>query len=108
MAIDHFSRAKKAWPILVKRAQTTCEPFTYKEISNQIGLHHRSARWFLSEVQEFCSENNLPPLQALVVNKKTRLPGDGYYGSEITHKHHQKVLKKVSKEDWVKVKFKRR
>ena len=69
MAIDHFFRAKKAWPLLVKRAQTTCVPFTYKEISNRIGLHHRAARWFLSEIQEFCHENKLAPLQALVVNK---------------------------------------
>ncbi len=107
MAIDHFARAKKAWPLLVERAQTTCVPFTYKEISNQIGLHHRAAQWFLSEIQEFCHEKDLAPLQALVVNKKTRLPGDGYDGSAITPKAHQKALKKVKKEKWDKVKFKR-
>ncbi|CCU71300.1 hypothetical protein [Thalassolituus oleivorans] len=107
MAIDHFFRAKKAWPLLVKRAQTTCVPFTYKEISNRIGLHHRAARWFLSEIQEFCHENKLAPLQALVVNKKTRLPGEGYDGSVITYEAHQKALKKVRKENWSNVKFKR-
>ncbi|EKO3657008.1 MULTISPECIES: hypothetical protein [unclassified Vibrio] len=108
MAIDHFARAKKAWPILINRAQTTCEPFTYKEISNLIGLHHRAARWFLSEIQEFCNENELAPLQALVVNKRTRLPGEGYYGSAITPEAHRKALKKVRKEKWAKVKFNRR
>lgn len=107
MAIDHFARAVKAWPILVKRAQTACEPMTYKEISNEIGYHHRAAKWFLSEIQEFCKKNKLAPLQALVVNKKTRLPGHGYYGSARTHKEHKKALKKVAKEDWSKVRFKK-
>lgn len=110
MAIDHFSRAKKAWPLLVKRAKGNppLSPYTYKEISEKLELHHRAASWFLSEIQEFCRENKLPPLQALVVNKKTRLPGHGYYGSKIDHTSHKKALEEVSKVDWTKIKFQRK
>lgn len=96
----HEGRARKAWPFLVKAAQKSDKPFTYKDIGGKIGVHHRVARFFLGKIQEYCGENGLPPLQALVVNAKTRLPGDGYIGSPRTPKAHNAALEKVRRYRW--------
>ena len=36
------------------------------------------AGWFLGDIHTRCEKNKLPPLNALVVNAKTRSPGDNY------------------------------
>ena len=95
MAINHELRAKKAWPVLVKIAIDRKEPITYGELCATFGLHPRSARWFLSVIQEHCRKKRLPPLQALVVSKRTGLPGSGYVGSRRTKASHKKALQKV-------------
>jgi hypothetical protein len=78
------------------------EPFTYGEISGKIGLHHRSAAYFLGVIQEYCGQNSLPFLNALAVNKGTGLPGKGYTGSPRSYKAHQMELAKVRRKKWPK------
>jgi hypothetical protein len=102
MAIDHEARARRAWPHLVTRADTSLEPFTYGEIAEKIGLHHRSAAYFLGVIQEHCDQNRLPFLNALAVNKGTGLPGKGYTGSARSYKAHQTELAKVRRKKWPK------
>ena len=70
-------RAREAWPHLVTRASVGGEPFTYKELSNEMELHWRAAQWFLDVIYNYCEQRGLPPLAALVVNQETRLPGAG-------------------------------
>jgi hypothetical protein len=89
--VDHKARARDAWPALVKRAEARGKPFTYGELCEPLGLFHRVAQYFLKEIQQHCCENGLPPLHALAVTKKTRLPGHGYGcgkvpANSITHK----------------------
>jgi hypothetical protein len=100
MNIDHISRAKSAWPLLVRRARENGPPYTYGELCAELGLHHRAASWFLGVIQNYCKRHHLPPLQALAVNKKTRLPGGGYVGSPRTQAAHNLALSKVFKEKW--------
>jgi hypothetical protein len=95
MKIDQLERAARAWPILAKQANKKGQPFTYGELCLKLGLHHRAAGWFLGVIQRYCQTEGLPPLQALAVNKSTRLPGSGYVGSTRTHKAHQAALQKV-------------
>jgi hypothetical protein len=95
MAINHGLRAKKAWPILVKLAIDGKDPITYGELCAKLGLHPRSASWFLGVIQAYCHKKPLPPLQALVVNKRSRLPGSGYDGSTRTRAAHKKALERV-------------
>ena len=90
MMIDHISRAKKAWPYLAKKANSGNGVFTYKELCDILGLHHRAAAYFLGVIQEHCKKHGMPPLQALVVNKRTRLPGSVTAQNE--QKHHTKRL----------------
>lgn len=92
MPIDHKVRARKAWPYLVGRAaEKDSKPFSYGELSGLIGLHARSARYFLSEIQDHCrfQERPLPRLQAFAVSKRTKVPGDGYLGSRFRHYDNQ-------------------
>jgi len=88
----HISRARKAWPILVKRvSEKKPTAFTYKELSDLIGVHWRAAGRYLSEIQEYCADQKLPRLQAFAVNGKTKVPGDGYKGARGKTKHAQEM-----------------
>lgn len=95
----HVERAKAAWPILVHRARSANGPMTYGELSAAIGVHHRTARFFLGVIQRHCIENALPKLQALVVNKQTKVPGGGYLG-ERGRKSHQREVAAVTAYAW--------
>jgi len=105
MSIDHFKRAENAWPLLVERVSEKGVPFTYKELCDRMGLHYRAAAWFLGVIQTFCHENDLPPLQAMVVSKKSQLPGHGYNASPIELDKHKEILDKVYLHDWKTVSF---
>jgi hypothetical protein len=100
MAVDHQERASRAWPLLVARARSPEPPFTYGELSGLLGLHHRSAQWFLGVIQSYCKRHRLPSLQALAVNKKTRVPGRGYSGSDRSKTRHAKEVQRVKEANW--------
>lgn len=95
MAHDHEARARRAWPLLVRRAQRKLAPLTYGELCTRLGLHHRAAAWMLALIQDWCSRERLPPLQALVVNSRTRLPGSGARGAGRDERSHQRALERV-------------
>lgn len=67
--INHYERAAKAWPILMN-ASSNKKLITYKDLSDLIGVHHRTARYYLEIIQNYCLEMNLPPLTILAVNQK--------------------------------------
>ena len=95
MAHDHEARARRAWPILVALARKRAEPITYGEICARLGLHHRAAAWLLGVIQARCARERLPPLHALVVNSRTRLPGAGSVGAGHTPAAHRRALERV-------------
>jgi putative restriction endonuclease len=81
MPINHRARATRSYPYLRRRANSGREPFTYGELAAKLGIHPRALRYTLGVIQRFCRNEGLPPLQSLVVNKKTRLPGSGFKGA---------------------------
>lgn len=97
--IDHVARARQAWKILRKRARKG-NLITYGELSGRMGLHPRSARWFLGVIQEECRQQRLPPLQAIAVNKATGVPGIGYDATERQGKKYRKAVKQVHSRNW--------
>ncbi len=99
--IDHEKRARKAWKYLVKLAQSG-ETTTYGEVAGRQGLHHRSAQWFLGVIQRECRQRGLPPLQALVVNKRTGRPGGGYVASARSGRGYRKAVRAVQAYKWSK------
>lgn len=55
----------------------------YGPLCNRAGVPHltRSVGQFLREVADWCSKNGWPPINALAVNRETRMPGEGYDGA---------------------------
>ena len=86
MPISGNSKSQKAartiLPILVRQAMAR-QKITYGTLGEEIGVHHRALRYALDcigntvlELGKWWSEE-IPPIQALVVNKETGLPGTG-------------------------------
>lgn len=67
--VNQIERAYHAWPILVDKAAKK-KTITYGALASQIGLsHHRPLRYVLGILQDYCLEENLPPLTILVVDQ---------------------------------------
>jgi hypothetical protein len=94
----HRQRARRAWPKLVDAARRG-ETVSYKDLSASIDLHWRSASWFLGVIQRYCAKTGLPRLQAMAVNKQTRVPGKGYAGQR-GRRAHQREVDRVSAKRW--------
>jgi hypothetical protein len=69
-------RAADVWSVLARSAEQS-QTITYKELSNEISVHVRPLRYALVLVQQYCLDNDLPHLTALVVNSSSGLPGAG-------------------------------
>jgi hypothetical protein len=96
--IDQRARAERVWPILVDTSRLRMT-ITYGDLSSKVGLHHRAARHFLAFIQEQMRVRKLPPIQALVVNQRTREPGAGLAVAH-TGKAWQRQLAKVYAHRW--------
>jgi len=73
------AKALKAWQILLTYARSG-RPITYGQLADHIGLGETAntvTHNAVVYVMAYCSENDLPPLNAIVCNRDTGLPGDG-------------------------------
>ena len=100
--VDQFERAERAWTILVGCAGNR-RSTTYGQLAARMGVHPRVCRFFLGLIQDHCSKYSLPPLQSLVVNKRTGLPGGGYTGSLRDHHQIEKAQNIVYDFQWEKI-----
>ena len=77
-------RARVILPILVRQAMAR-QKITYGKLGEEIGAHHRALRHALDCIGNTVLElgkrwsEEIPPIQALVVNKETELPGKGVH-----------------------------
>lgn len=76
-------RARKALPLLVRQAQANAKIY-YSDLADELGMvNPRNLNYVLGSIgqalQRLSSEwgEEVPPLQCLVVNKATKLPGEG-------------------------------
>jgi hypothetical protein len=53
-------------------------PIYYEEMARVVGSHPHAMSWALGHIQDACEELELPPLQAIVINKNTKEPGNLY------------------------------
>jgi putative restriction endonuclease len=74
--VNQEERAYRAWNILINCAQRK-SLITYKDLSEQMSVHHRTCRFFLDHIQNYCLNEKLPPLTILVVNQKGEV-GNGF------------------------------
>jgi hypothetical protein len=70
-------RAWQAWPLLTFAA-THRQLITYEILARHTGMHTAGFGPVLEHIQSYCLENDLPPLSAVVVNKGTGLPSEGF------------------------------
>ena len=80
----------KGLRITYKLAGQNCKPF----------VHHRGMREPLGKIQTYCRDNGYPPLQIMVVNKETEVPGNSCYPGYDTW---DEAYKAVNEFDWTTV-----
>lgn len=80
---------------------STGHKITYGDLAKQIGIHHRAIIHVLGLIQDYCMQNQLPPLTILVVNKQSGEPGKGF----IAWSHHnlEEGRAEVRKYSWSEV-----
>lgn len=90
-------RARKALPLLVRQAMAST-PIVYEDLAHELNMPNpRNLNYVLGSIGQTLlnlSEHwdiEVPPIQCLVVNKNTRLPGEGI-GWFITDLSHYKRL----------------
>jgi len=69
-------RAQQLWSILALAA-THRQLLTYSIVESITGLHRAGIGDSLRPVQQYCTDQQLPPLTCLVVSQDSGLPGDG-------------------------------
>lgn len=71
-----------AWPLLVEagRQRTT---LTYTNVAEVIHTNPLSVRYALDHIQNYCLENRLAPLTAVVVGRGSGTPGTGFIGWDV-------------------------
>ena len=74
---NQYERAYRAWPMLTKCADNG-KTLTYGQLAKRLGIHHRTVRFLLGKIQDYCLEEKLPPLTILVVNQSTQRPSEGF------------------------------
>jgi len=58
--VNQYERAFRAWPILARVAKEKRKT-TYGRLAAALGVHHRVVRYVLSEIQDYCRSEKLPP-----------------------------------------------
>jgi hypothetical protein len=116
-------QAKQILGILVRHAGENCGPLTYADLARETGIAHCALRVPMNrlitalECHATDSRKRVPPLQALIVNSKTGVPGSGawrhigrpYVGDknpeDLTDKEKRSVIEQIHKDiahyrDW--------
>ena len=70
-------RAQQLWSVLALAA-TNRQVLTYDIVAKLTGVIRPSIGDFLRPIQQYCTENQFPPLTVLVVSELTGLPGEGF------------------------------
>ncbi len=70
------------WPVLIEAAKKETT-LTYSELAPVINTNPLSVGRALGPILFYCLENRLPPLTVLIINKKTRIPGEGFIAWDI-------------------------
>jgi putative restriction endonuclease len=70
-------RAAQLWSLLAHAALGR-QILTYDIVARLTGVVRPSVGDFLRPIQQFCTENSLPPLTAIVVSETSGLPSAGF------------------------------
>lgn len=70
-------RAQQIWSVLALAA-TNRQVLTYDIVARLTGVHRPGLGDLLRPIQQYCVENQLPPLTVLVVSEQTGSPSEGF------------------------------
>ena len=75
---------------------------TYEKVGRQVGLAPQGTARPLYFIRDVCLDRGLPPLTALVVRKRTRLPGPGLKPNHtsVTQAEWDEMTSQVFAFDW--------
>lgn len=79
--MNRAQRAQQLWSILVIAASNR-QVLTYEIVGKACGTPAASIGDFLAPIQQYCSEQDLPPLTSLVVGKESGSPGEGFIAAK--------------------------
>ena len=78
-------RARQALPILIRQAKAGPKPVTYSELAAELGMPNpRNLNYVLGAIGKVLEALNeekgwkIPPIQGLILQQATGLPGDGF------------------------------
>ena len=91
-------RAWHVWPLLTFAARHR-QLLTYEILAQHTGMHAAGYGSILEHIQSYCLEQGLPPLTAIVVNKATGLPSEGFTAAS----NPPRAFAEVFECDWTKV-----
>jgi hypothetical protein len=74
-------RALQLWSLLVLAAKNR-QILTYDIVAKATGMMTLGIGNMLRPIQQYCIENDLPPLTSIIVNGSTGLPGTGFIAAE--------------------------
>ena len=89
-------RAQQLWSILVLAARSR-QIWSYEIVGQACRLPPASIGDFLRPIQQYCSENDLPPLTSLIVGKNDGVPGDGFIAAQDVPRAQMQVFER----DWL-------
>jgi putative restriction endonuclease len=93
---NHAERVYRAWNILTEIAKQQTS-ITYKQLSDLLGIHHRTVRFILGPIQAYCLAEHLPALTILVINQQGKL-GSGFIA--LGPERFDEGLREVYAEQW--------
>ena len=84
------------WGVLVRLAPEATS-ITYQALANATGIPFGKIRdpIRLGRIRDYCLNNGLPRLDALVVRSKVDLPGDGFLGRAIGRNEWEEIRRRV-------------
>lgn len=75
--LTRAERAQQLWSVLALAA-THRQVLTYDILARLTGVHRPGLGDLLRPIQQYCTENKLPPLTVLVVREQTGSPSEGF------------------------------
>jgi hypothetical protein len=70
-------RVQQLWGLLALAAMSR-QVLTYGIVARLTGIMRAGIGDLLQPIQQYCTENDLPPLTSLVVSEQTGVPGEGF------------------------------
>ncbi|WP_458121631.1 HNH endonuclease [Paenibacillus sp. Z6-24] len=94
--VNQEERAFRAWNVLVNHASEK-EKITYKALGEKLNVHHRTCRYFLELIQDYCLQEKMPPLTIIVHNQAGEI-GQGFIAWDLQNK--EEGFEKVFNFNW--------